>query len=82
MLCNTRLFHFKNSYLKNILYPTRIAQNSATLIDHAICNSNSLVRNSLIIINDTSDHYPVLYSLNFDPQKPKQKLIPSRNFAP
>ncbi|MBM3939212.1 MAG: endonuclease/exonuclease/phosphatase family protein [Sphingomonadales bacterium] len=73
---------FSFGFLQNILYPTRIAQNSATLIDHVICNSNSLIRNSFIIINDISDHYPVLYSLNFDLPKPKHKLTPSRNFAP
>jgi len=64
---------FSYGFLQNITYPTRVSNASATLIDYVICNSNSLVRDSYILISDISVHYPIIFSLNKLPKKPKSK---------
>jgi len=72
---------FSYGFLQNITYPTRVSNASATLIDHVICNSNTLVRDSYILISDISDHYPIIFSLNKLPKKPKSKPEFQRKFS-
>ena len=49
------------SFLPVITLPTRIKNQSATLIDHIWTNKMCNVYNSGIIINSLSDHFPVIY---------------------
>ena len=46
-------------FLPCITKPTRITSNTATLIDHFYTNSNTVVASN-ILIDDLSDHYPVI----------------------
>ena len=49
------------SFLPLITLPTRIKNQSATLIDHIWSNKVCSVYNSGILINSLSDHFPVFY---------------------
>ena len=40
-----------------ILRPTRVADNSATIVDNIFCNNLDNVKNSGVILTDFSDHY-------------------------
>ena len=72
---------FSFGFLQLVLNPTRISNNSATLIDHILTNSVSNDYDSYIICLDISDHFAILHQLNFD----KPKLLPfmadTRNFS-
>ena len=46
-----------------ITQPTRIMANSATLIDHAITNDIAHTISPSIILNDMTDHYPLLCNI-------------------
>ena len=56
---------YSNYYFPVILRPTRITNNSCTLIDNIFFN-NPLITNSGLIICDISDHLPIFVSLSFD----------------
>ena len=61
----------ENSLLPLITLPTRIAHNSATLLNHIrtnICDDNL---DSGIIISDISDHFPIFYIRHFKDRTPK-----------
>ena len=65
---NTKLFlniMYSNYYFPVILRPTRITNNSCTLIDNIFIN-NPLITNSGLIICDISDHLPIFVSLSSD----------------
>jgi len=49
-------------FLPSITLPTRITQNSATLIDNIFTNQTNREHFAKIIIDDFSDHLPTLYS--------------------
>ena len=49
------------SFLPLITLPTRIKNQSATLIDHIWSNKVCSVYNSGIIVNSLSDHFPIFY---------------------
>ena len=49
------------SFLPVITLPTRIRNQSATLIDHIWKNKRCTLYKSGIIINSLSDHFPVIY---------------------
>ena len=49
------------SFLPVITLPTRIKNQSATLIDHIWTNKRCNIYKSGIIINSLSDHFPVIY---------------------
>ena len=76
-----------NDYLESLLSfgllpvitkPTRISQNSATLIDHISVNNKSNIHVAGIILSYISDHFPTFY---IDQTKaPKQKLQPYKTF--
>ena len=52
---------FLNAFLPTITKPTRIAHNSATLIDHVYCNRLDKSFKSGIIITDVADHYGTIH---------------------
>jgi len=72
---------FSYGFLQNVTYPTRVSNVSATLIDHVICNSNLPIRDSFILVHDISDHYPIIFSLNYQQNKSKPKIKLKRNFS-
>ena len=55
---------FANMFYPTISKPTRIAQQSATLIDNIITNSHGYPINSGILYDDISDHFPILNFYN------------------
>ena len=54
---------FSHGFLPLITKPTRIAQQSSTLIDHIYSNHNFTSSQSGIIINDVADHYGTFHLL-------------------
>jgi hypothetical protein len=50
---------FSNSFLPLITKPTRISDNSATLIDHIYAKKQELIVTSGIIVSDVSDHFGI-----------------------
>ena len=53
-----------------ISFPTRIAENSATLIDQIFTNfENKSSQSSGVIISNISDHFPLFYCINNDINK-------------
>ena len=68
---------FANMFYQTISKPTRIAQQSAALIDNIITNIHEYPINSGILYDDISDHFPIFnfynnYRLN---KLPKNKYI-------
>ena len=61
------------SFLPLITLPTRIKNQSATLIDHIWSNKVCNVYNSGIIINSLSDHFPVFY---MEEDRHKKVILP------
>ena len=52
------------SFLPLISKPTRVQDSSTTLIDNIFCNNlNIIVRNG-VILDDTSDHFPIFITVN------------------
>ena len=58
-----------------ITLPTRIKQQSATLIDHIWTNKVCSFYKSCIILNSLSDHFPVFY---FEENKYQRHELPER----
>jgi hypothetical protein len=52
--------------LPTITFPTRITSSTSTLIDNIFSNTISLQHHSKIIIDDISDHLPILLSLDLN----------------
>ena len=73
---------FSFGFLQLITRPTRVSDNSATIIDHILCNSMSLSHNTYILCSHLSDHFPIIHQ--FDITKPKiaPQSFSSRNFLP
>ena len=63
------------SFLPIITLPTRIKQQSATLIDHIWTNKACSFYNSGILINSLSDHFPVFY---FEENKYQKVELPEK----
>ena len=63
------------SFLPMITLPTRIKQQSATLIDHIWTNKVCSFYKSGIILNSLSDHFPVFY---FEENKYQRHELPER----
>ena len=70
-----------NNMLPTITRPTRITNNSATLIDNIMVSQNLMTNtDSSIIVDDISDHLPSLVKLTDQLQKMNTtKVITSRN---
>ena len=60
------------SYFPTITHPTRIADQSATLIDNIFVNGLTKMFNSAIIYSDISDHFPVAIHMALVLSKQKQ----------
>jgi endonuclease/exonuclease/phosphatase family metal-dependent hydrolase len=52
-------FLFSVGMLQVITKPTRLSKNSASIIDHMLTNSPSYSDESLIVLSDISDHFPI-----------------------
>ena len=72
---------YSNSMLPSIYKPTRITANTATCIDNILTNNENIIQTT-ILVNDTSDHMPIILSTNLDfinPKKHENKFIYKRN---
>lgn len=73
---------FANGYLQTVLRPTRVQNQSATLIDHFLTNIHQYHYKTSIIVSDLSDHFPVAYFFEDSQLKrPKPKKIYTRNLT-
>jgi len=72
---------FSHGFLQLVTKPTRINENSATLIDHILTNSTVQVHDTFIICSKISDHFPILHQLDFNKVKPKLNPIETRSFS-
>ena len=72
---------FTHGFLQVVTRPTRINENSATLIDHILTNSSVQVHDTFIVCSKLSDHFPIIHQLDFSKQKQSKIKIESRNFA-
>jgi len=67
--------------LPSILRPTRITENTATLIDNIFTNSLAVCQDSCICISDISDHLPIFLYVDLQPPYMKIPLTTTcRNF--
>ena len=71
---------YSHGFLQTIIYPTRCAKNSATVIDHCITNNSSMCHKSTILTTLISDHFPILYTITKNKQSYRPKFIETRNF--
>ena len=72
---------FSHGMLQVVSKPTRCTDSSATLIDHVVTNSVSDKYDSIILISQLSDHFPVLHFLECSKQLSSPKSIASRDFS-
>jgi len=69
-------------FLQLILKPTRIANNSATLIDHVLTNVLPNSCQTFILCNPISDHLPILHQIGVIKETKKgPEMLESRNFS-
>ena len=73
---------FSYGYLQLVTKPTRVAENSATLIDHVLTNSSIQNHDIFLLCTKLSDHFPVIHQLSFDKIKPKPISTETRDFSP
>ena len=72
---------FSYGFLQIVTKPTRVSDNSATLIDHILTNSTNNDFNSYIICSQISDHFPILHCTSLTKPKTKKPKMESRNFS-
>ena len=72
---------FSHGMLQAVSKPTRCTLNSATLIDHVISNSPADAYETVILISQMSDHFPILHFLPFTKQQSPPKNIKKRDFS-
>ena len=53
-----------SSYLPLISKPTRVQEASSSLIDNIFCNNLDIIASNGIILDDTSDHFPIFATIN------------------
>ena len=77
----TNYFDMTNSFnfYNKIQSPTRITANSATVIDHLYINNNSNF-STTTIINDISDHLPILGLTKTNRNTKKPDIVYKRNY--
>ena len=68
------------SFLPLISKPTRVSNQSATLLDNILCNTLPLPE-SLITLSDITDHYPVLSYFNIEDSFNNFYPLPARRRA-
>ena len=73
---------FSYGFIQLITRPTRIAENSATILDHVLTNSTIQKHDTFIICSKLSDHFPIIHQLNFEKTKQPKIKFESRNFSP
>ena len=73
---------FSYGFLQLITRPTRICENTATLLDHILTNSTVQIHNTFIICSKLSDHFPLIHQLDFATTKLKMPTYEARNFSP
>ena len=71
---------FANGFLQIISLPTRISNNSATLIDHIYTNATLNQFESYIILSDISDHFPICHIISDKSKEKKPCYIKVQNF--
>lgn len=72
---------FSFGFLQVITKPTRIHNESATIIDHVITNDSRQSFETVIVCSNISDHFPILHFLNHDKPISQPKTFKSRNFS-
>ena len=70
-------YHFENI----VTSPTRITANSSTLIDHFYNNNPAINVKTALILDDLSDHFPVVAIVKSKKKNVKNKCFYARNFA-
>ena len=73
---------FSYGFLQLVTRPTRIAENSATLIDHILTNSTVQTHETFLLCSKLSDHFPIIHQLSFEKTKPTNETIQTRDFCP
>jgi hypothetical protein len=72
---------FSYGFLQTITRPTRISQNSATVIDHIISNVTSSCHETVIITSRISDHFPIFYLNKVAKPKASAEYFETRDFS-
>ena len=72
---------FSHGFIQLITKPTRIAENSATLLDHILTNSTVREHDTFILCSKLSDHFPIIHLLNFEKTKQQKIISETRNFS-
>ena len=73
---------FSYGFLQLISKPTRVCENTATLIDHILTNSTVQQHNTYILCSKLSDHFPLIHQLDFSTAKLKMPTYEARDFSP
>ena len=73
---------FSHGFLQLVTRPTRITENSATLIDHILTNSTVQSHETFLLCSKMSDHFPIIHQLNFDKIKPSNGTVQTRDICP
>ena len=66
----------ENSFFPLVTLPTRISNNSASIIDHISTNISDDNFDTSIIISDISDHFPVFFLRHF--KNSKNEVLPPK----
>ena len=61
--------------------PTRMTEKSSTLIDHFYNNNDNIDIKTAIMVDDLSDHFPILAVVKNSRQRVKKQVIYARNFS-
>jgi hypothetical protein len=72
---------FSLGLIQIVTKPTRCTPSSATLIDHIVTNVLSPLYESSIIVDFTSDHFPIFFSINHSSKPMISKTTESRDFS-
>jgi hypothetical protein len=71
---------FTNGFLELISIPTRITNTSATLIDHVYTNDVKNKFESLVIVSDISDHFPICHIIHDKEKVSNPAFVRTQNF--
>ncbi len=72
---------YSHGFLQTVTLPTHCVNDSATIIDHCITNSDTYDYNSVILTTKISDHFPILFTLANTVQQKITKYINFRDFS-
>jgi len=68
-------------FLQIVTKPTRLTENSATLIDHILTNVSNETFDSSLLCWKISDHLPLIHKISFKKNKANHPKIKTRNFS-